>query len=131
MSANPVSKRSAVVVQKQGKAIIDLDVENKRVLLMLPDGQIEAIACKTASGGPNRHVKSEVENLAKRWFRKHLGRGLKLGVGSIEWPKDVLEFVLYLETCTCPDSLCMDGLHRSDCPALSLMTSWPLKTETV
>jgi hypothetical protein len=123
------AKRPQIKKVSQGKVLVELDAENKRVLLMTPDGQIRIVECKNADGSPNRKVKTMVEEIGKHWFKKHLGSGLKIGIGTIEWPKNVLEFATYLETCTCPDNPCMDGLHRGECPALGMTAEWPSKAE--
>lgn len=59
-------------VIQQGKAIVERDDEG--LLIMLPDGQIEWARSKKGA-----------EKLIKSFFKKHLGEGFKVGVGTVEW----------------------------------------------
>jgi len=61
----------AIEITNQGKIVIEPDGDG--FLIMFPDGSIEGSS------------KTNAERKARRWFKTKLGKGLKIGIGEIEW----------------------------------------------
>ena len=57
---------------QQGKTVVEATDDG--YLVMHPDGSVEGAASRAAA-----------ERKAKQWYRTHLGKGMKIGLGEIEW----------------------------------------------
>lgn len=72
MEEKTVMETIGVKVVKQGKAVIQVQWD-RTCIVMYPDGQMDE--------WDNRDT---AEMACRRWFKRHLGRGSKMGVGTIE-----------------------------------------------